>query len=295
MRHSYTARAGAERDGLAMGHQSWFGFPIAVPDLPVPAGSLPSGQLISSSEDMAHYLIAHLNEGRYGEVKLLSPAGIAELHRPAVEANTMGVSMGSYGMGWFVEETGQGRRIWHNGTVPDFFAYMALLPDQNRGVVLLVNANHVVINFALTEVGAGVASLLAGAQPAPVPWGVVPWALRGFLLIPLLQIAGVLATLRLLGRWRWDVNRRPGPVRKWVLHILLPWMPNLVLAALGLTLVGSDMRGFMLLFMPDLSWLALVCGGFAMLWSFLRTGLILWASRKTPSSRPLVQPGPFPA
>ncbi len=47
--------------------------PLVQPALPcaeyqAPAGSLPSGQLISSAEDMAHYLIAQLNAGRYGEV-----------------------------------------------------------------------------------------------------------------------------------------------------------------------------------------------------------------------------------
>ena len=39
--------------------------------MPVPLGSLPSGQLISCAEDMAHYLIAHLNGGRYGDVQIL--------------------------------------------------------------------------------------------------------------------------------------------------------------------------------------------------------------------------------
>ena len=43
---------------------------------------------------------------------------------------------------------------------------MALLPDQNKGMVLLVNANEVVINFAALDfVGADTASLLAGVQP----------------------------------------------------------------------------------------------------------------------------------
>jgi len=35
----------------------------------------------------------------------------------------------------------------------------------------------------------------------------------------------------------------------------------------------------MLLFLPDLSWLALVCGSFAMLWMLLRTRLVLAASK----------------
>ena len=77
MSHSYTSKADAKQEGLAAGHLFWFGLPIPTPDLPAPMGSLPSGQLISSAEDMGHYLIAHLNQGCYGGARILSPAGMA--------------------------------------------------------------------------------------------------------------------------------------------------------------------------------------------------------------------------
>ena len=66
MRHSYPAKEAAQQNGLAMGYRYWFGHPFPAAHLSSPAGSLPSGQLISSAEDMAHYLIANLNGGRYG-------------------------------------------------------------------------------------------------------------------------------------------------------------------------------------------------------------------------------------
>ena len=74
MRHSFTSKAEAQAGRLAMGHRHWFGFPVPAPDLPVPRGSLPSGQLISCAEDMAHYLIAHLNGGHYGCLLYTSPS-----------------------------------------------------------------------------------------------------------------------------------------------------------------------------------------------------------------------------
>jgi hypothetical protein len=88
---------------------------------------------------------------------------------------------------------------------------------------------------------------------------------------------GVLGTLRLLRRWREDPASHPGGAGKWGRHILLPLIPNLALVALPLYLLGSGMLGFMLLFMPDLSWVALICDGFSLVWSPLRTGLILRA------------------
>jgi len=280
MKHSYTSKPAAKGDGLAVGHMSCFAIPIPVPDLTVPSGSLPSGQLISSAEDMAHYLSAHLNGGSSDNAQILSPEGIAEMHHPAVKASQMGIEFGAYGMGWMIEGTSQGRRIFHKGTVPDFFAYMALLPEQKRGFVLLVNANHLMIDFALDQVGSNVASLLAGMQPKPAPLGFIPWVQRGSLLIPILQIAGIAATLRLLNRWRRDQALRPSVGRMWGQHILLPLIPNLSLAAIPLFLQVSGLLRSMLLYLPDFSWIALICGSISGIWAFLRTGLILRTLRK---------------
>lgn len=294
MTHSYTSPAEAKRNGLAVGHRYWFTIPFAAPDLPVPRGSLAGGELISSAEDMGRYLISHLNGGRYGDVRILSPAGIKELHRPAVEAGALGISVGHYGMGWFIGETGRTRIVWHSGTCPDFFAYMAILPEQRKGAILLVNANHLLMDkLPFTEVGAGVAALLAGERSVPSRFGVVPWALRGLPLIPALQIVGVAATLRRLLRWRRDPGSRPSGGTKWGRYVLLSLVPDLLVAAplLGLLwtrtravpllgMLGSGFLDVLLLFMPDVSWIVLVCGSFALAWIVLRTGLVLRTLRK---------------
>ena len=290
MSHSYTSQAMAKQNGLAVGHQYRFAIPFAAPNMPIPHGSLPSGQLISSAEDMARYLIAHLNEGRYGDVRILSGAGIAELHRGVADFSFRGISLGQYGMGWFVDEIGGTKLVWHSGILPHFYAYMALLPEQKKGVVLLFNASHHWMSPVLAEVGTGVAALLAGDQsrPAPVPFvGTIPWMLRGLLLIPALQVAGVVATLRLLRRWRLEPERRPSGGRKWGLHLLLPLIPNL-LVALTLEPMLGKRRGYLMLYMPDYSWIAMVCGSFSLVWSFLRTGLVLGALRGSSSPRPFV-------
>ncbi len=80
MRHSYTSRADARKDNLAVGHQHWFSLPFPVPNMPLPVGSLPAGLLISCAEDIAHYLIAQLNGGYYRNGQILSAAGIDEMH-----------------------------------------------------------------------------------------------------------------------------------------------------------------------------------------------------------------------
>jgi CubicO group peptidase (beta-lactamase class C family) len=278
MRHSYTARDEAAKAGLAQGHRYWFAHPVAT-DLPVPRGSLPSGQLISSAEDMAHYLIAHLNGGRYRDAQVLSAAGIAEMHRPAVEAK-QGTIQGQYGMGWHVKDVGTTRTIWHDGSVPDFLAYMAILPDHKKAFVLFLNADHLAMVVALDEIGPGVVRLLRGDEPAGAQFGFIPWALRGLLLIPVLQIVGVAVTLWFVRRWRRDPNSRPSSGRKWLLHVSLPLVPNLLLAAAPILLLRSGITNFLFLFAPDVSWIALICGSFAAVWMFVRTGLVLWTLQR---------------
>jgi CubicO group peptidase (beta-lactamase class C family) len=282
MSHSYTSPAMAKQNGLAtanlaVGHQYWFGIPFAAPNMPLPHGSLPGGGLISCAEDLARYMIALLNGGRYGDVQILSGAGIDELHRGATDVQAYGFSLGQYGMGWYVDKIGGTKLVSHGGTLPDFGSNLALLPEQKKGVVLLFNACHHWMMPVLAEFGAGVAALLAGEQPQPAPIplvGMIPWMLRGLLLIPALQMVGVVATLRQLRRWRLEPERRPSGGRLWGLQILLPLIPNLLVALTLVPMLGKR-RGYLMYYMPDYSWIAMICGSFALVWSFLRTGLVL--------------------
>jgi CubicO group peptidase (beta-lactamase class C family) len=276
MRHSHTSKAKAQRDNLAVGHCYWFGIPIPVPNLSIPRGSLPSGQLIASAEDVAHYLIAYLNDGQYKGAQILSPAAIDEMHRPVAEINEMGMALGHYGMGWTIQVTGESKIVWHSGDVPDFGAFMALVPEQKKGMVLLFNANHAMMKMTYDEVGMSAAQLLAGQTPTLHRFDALALAMRGLILIPILQVIGVIATWRQLRYWRLEPGSRPSRGRMWGRHILLPLIPNLSIALILIPML-SKMRGFLMFFMPDYSLIALVCGSFSLVWSFLRTGLLLRA------------------
>jgi CubicO group peptidase (beta-lactamase class C family) len=280
MSHSYTSKALAKQNGLAMGYRHWFSIPFPAPDLPLLLGSLPSGWLISCAEDMAHYLIAHLNGGCYNDTRILSGAGIDELHRGVKEYGKFGLG-GLYGMGWFEINLGQTKTFSHSGNVPDFSAFMALVPEQKKGIILLLNADPYGLPPITEELGMGVTALLAGQQSPPIRLDFIQWIMRSLPLIPLLQFAGVFTTLGRIRRWRAHPEHRPSCGRTWGQHILLPLIPNMTLAAILLYLRSTGLLQFLHQYMPDLAWIARVCGGFAAIWIFLRTGLILRALRKT--------------
>jgi CubicO group peptidase (beta-lactamase class C family) len=280
MSHSYTSKTAAQQNGLAMGHRYWFGLPFPAPNLPVPQESIASGQLISCVEEMARYLAAHLNGGRCGDVQILSESGMDTLHRGAKEYIMMGISSGRYAMGWFVDETGPGKMLSHGGNVPEYSAYMGFLPEQKKGLVLLINADHYGLPPILGEVGWGATALLAGQQPGPIHMSFMPWVMRALALIPLLQILGFVTMLRSVRSWRRNPALRPGRGRIWEQHLLLPLIPDMALSAVPIYFLYKKMLGYLRLFMPDVYWTALISGGFAGVWAFLRTGLILKALQK---------------
>jgi hypothetical protein len=127
----------------------------------------------------------------------------------------------------------------------------------------------------------GVTALLAGQQPAPIKLDFIQWIMRLLPLIPILQLAGVFATLRLLRQWRRNPGLRPSSRRMWGQHILPPLIPNLALMAVLVYLRSSGLLRFLRLFMPDITWIVQISGGFAGIWTFLRTGMILRALRKS--------------
>ena len=272
MEHSYMEKAAAQQDGLALGHMQWFGFPVPVPGLGVPAASLPSGQIIASVEDMGHYLIAHMNQGEYEGVRVLSAEGVVQMHQPAVQTGT---ELGWYGMGWFVKEISAGNLVFHYGEVPDGFAYMALLPEQERGLVLLVNTNQQAYTFTMLAMAEEAALMLAGIPPQPGGWGILPWALRALLLLPVLQGVLIFAGLRRIQGWQSGERSLPGRTRLWLVHILLPSLVNLLLAAGAIAILASGMLKFIMLFMGDIASVVLLCGGVSLVWLVMRTVMMV--------------------
>ena len=62
-------------------------------------------------------------------------------------------------------------------------------------------------------------------------------------------------------------------------HLLLPLLPDL-LAALALKPLLGPRRGYLDLYMTDYATMARACGSFALLWSGLRTPLLVRALQR---------------
>jgi CubicO group peptidase (beta-lactamase class C family) len=91
---------------LAQGHLLLFGIPWPRQEM---SGYLAgSGGVISTAEDMAHYLLMQTNGGRFGDHRLLSPQSVALMQTPRRDLGS------PYGMGGFTVDD-QPARLEHNG------------------------------------------------------------------------------------------------------------------------------------------------------------------------------------
>src|SRR3954471_10381997 len=269
MRNSFTSEADAKPHGLATGHRYWFGRPAAA-NLPYNRGILPAGYLISSAEDLTHYVIAQMNDGRYGGHSVLSAAGIAELQHPAVstpEADT------DYAMGWFVGPLNGIPAIFHQGETFNYHANIVMMPGSRQGVVVLMNAENSVDLFTRGRMGSiasGVASLLEGRQP-PSPPSRAPLFIVSSILfgVVCVQAAGMIRAARRLHGRRLPTGRLGRRARTG-----LALATNLGWAVLVLVLLPKQF-GLPLLTlaqgMPDLAYLLFASGVIAVGWAVTRT------------------------
>ena len=267
MHHSATSPTATQADGLAVGYRYWFGIP-AVMKTPFPRGSLPSGYLISSAEDLSHYLIAEMNDGHYKDASVLSPEGIAELHRPMVAA----FDGNQYAMGWFVGRSGDMKVIWHNGTVPGFNAKMMFVPSQGLGVVALMNASSQINEARKEAIVDGVVNLLQGVKPEPTQANQVVTMLYAVItLIAIIPLVNLIKSISTLRRWRADPSQRPHGARlAWSIGI--PSGMNLFVLFLFLILqpqmFGISLRSTLLL-SPDIGSIMIVSIAVALCWFIL--------------------------
>jgi CubicO group peptidase (beta-lactamase class C family) len=103
----------------------------------------PAGSINSNVEDMARYAIFQLGKGKVGEHQIVSEANLTLNHTAQVPmpAGLPSKEIGprSYAMGWVISSYRGHPLWWHNGGIDGFYALLALLPDENFGVVILTN------------------------------------------------------------------------------------------------------------------------------------------------------------
>lgn len=97
----------------------------------------PAGALSSTAYDMANFMIAHLQEGRYQDVRILQESTAQEMHSRQFAHHP---EMGGMTYGWMEMDSYGQRVIWHGGNTVFFHTILILLPDHNTGLYASYNS-----------------------------------------------------------------------------------------------------------------------------------------------------------
>ncbi|RIV84995.1 serine hydrolase [Aurantiacibacter zhengii] len=116
------------------------------------AAALPAGGIAMSANDLAQWLKIQLAHGALpGGGRLFSEETAREMWQPVTVMPTTtwpgdlavaNADYTAYALGWTVEDYRGHRLVWHNGAVFGSIAAVALLPDENVGLAIVVNAEE---------------------------------------------------------------------------------------------------------------------------------------------------------
>lgn len=261
---------------MATGHKPWFGTKRAIEEHRTDPGSAPQGGIVSSASDVARYMLVMMN----GESDILSAEGKARMMEPANQASPF------YGLGWFLNlENGT---VWHSGSSPGVETLLTMMPKENKGVVVLVNAGSGVGFGETAPLRDGLTAAALGLDygGAPGRWG----QKATFLSLALLPLVFLLSIA-----WAW--GHRDGLRAKsgatWTMGTFSLWFPLVttlgaawVFLALVPRLFGVPL-GTLRLFQPDLALSMIASAITGILWAVFRLGLAYTGRSRT---RELPQP-----
>lgn len=118
----------------------------------------PAGSINSSVEEMARWVQFNLEQGKYGDQSLISPAGLKSLFSPQImlsqEQRYPELAFSSYGLGWATNTYRGHTVVHHGGGTAGFTAQVCMVPARRLGVVVLANLTgsqlpDILVNYVL--------------------------------------------------------------------------------------------------------------------------------------------------
>jgi len=105
----------------------------------------PAGAINSSVNEMARWVMVHLNHGKNKGKQILNPQTVEDMHLAHMPTGSTPVlaevTPASYGMGWFVDNYRGHSRVHHGGNIDGFSALISFFPKDGIGFVVLANKN----------------------------------------------------------------------------------------------------------------------------------------------------------
>ena len=106
----------------------------------------PAGSISSSVNDMSHWVMMQLNNGKYKGTQVIPASAIAQTWLPHSILGNGGHLYNKghfalYGLGWFLEEYSGRRIVSHTGGVNGFVTSVTLIPEEKLGIIVFTNTD----------------------------------------------------------------------------------------------------------------------------------------------------------
>ncbi len=128
----------ARREGVVQGHRYLFGWPLATDGYVYADDMVPAAHVAASASDVGRFLSVLLSRGSRDGTRLLSSSGVEALLPPATD-QAVGTVRDEFEHGWKAVG-GEDLGAWYReGVSPGFHTLVAVLPEQDLGIVVLTN------------------------------------------------------------------------------------------------------------------------------------------------------------
>jgi len=105
----------------------------------------PAGSINSNIDEMSHWLMVNINNGKYQGAQILNPTLLKDIQTPHMvtggSSTRPEISANTYGLGWFINTYRGHQHVSHGGNIDGFTALVTLFPDDGVGIVVLANKN----------------------------------------------------------------------------------------------------------------------------------------------------------
>jgi len=109
----------------------------------------PSACMRTSVEEYSHFVIAHMNGGKYKDVKILNETTIELMH---TSYYPQGKNKWNYGLGWILDNTICGKeKIGHSGGWPGVQTLVSMRPYKDIAIIIFTNCFDSELKSTLLE------------------------------------------------------------------------------------------------------------------------------------------------
>jgi CubicO group peptidase (beta-lactamase class C family) len=107
----------------------------------------PAGSIGSSVNDMSHWIMMQLDNGKYNGTQVVPASAIAQTRTPASIIGNGGSLYNKghfslYGLGWMLQEYCGRKIVSHTGGVNGFVTSVTVIPEEKLGIIVFTNTDQ---------------------------------------------------------------------------------------------------------------------------------------------------------